>query len=55
MTVYDLIQVLAQYPSDTEVEFEAVIIDPTSRVDLAFREAKQIYALGPVIIRLLEV
>lgn len=51
MTVYDLIQVLAQYPPDTEVEFDA--ITESRQIKMVFCRAEHGVS-GTVIIRLLE-
>lgn len=52
MTVYELIQVLAQYPPDAEVAFEVTTAD--GQADLAFREAVRSCMPRPVVIRLKE-
>lgn len=46
MTVYDLIQVLAQYPPDAVVMYDAIVSKRNKPVDLVFREA--VHTCNPI-------
>lgn len=54
MTVYDLIQVLAEYPPDAVVMYDAIVSKRNKLVDLVFREAVHTCNPVTVVIRLME-